>query len=70
MSTVVFDKGTGTVIGTAMEAVFAPLSGKTLAVSPCDSLEAIQVAIAEAEWVRQQKVMAVRAYDEHSCLII
>ena len=63
MPTVVVDKGTGTVIGTAMEAVYAPLSGKTLAVSPLDSLEAIQLALAEAEQVRQQRAMVGRPYE-------
>ncbi|MFH1116366.1 MAG: PBP1A family penicillin-binding protein [Pseudomonadota bacterium] len=63
MPTVVFDKGTGTVIGTTMEHVYAPLSGKTLTVSPLDSLEAIQVALAEAEQVREQRAMAGRLYE-------
>ena len=63
MPTVVVDKGTGTVIGTAMEPVYAPLSGKTLAVSPLDSLEAIQLALAEAEQVREQRAMAGRPYE-------
>ncbi|MFC1836166.1 penicillin-binding transpeptidase domain-containing protein, partial [Thermodesulfobacteriota bacterium] len=63
MSTVVVDKGTGTVIGTAMEPVYAPLSGKTLAVSPLDSLEAIQVALAKAAQEREQRAMAVRPYE-------
>jgi penicillin-binding protein 1A len=60
MSTVVFDKGTGPAFGTATESVYAPLSGKTLAVSPFDSLAAIHLALAEAEQARQQKATAGR----------
>ena len=59
MSTVVAHKG----IGTAVEPVYAPLSGKTLAVSPLDSLEAIHLALAEAEQVREQRAMAGRPYE-------
>ena len=57
MSTVVFGKETGLVIGTAVEPVYSPFSGKTLAVSPLDSLKAIKAALTEAEQVRQQKGM-------------
>ena len=63
MSTVVFNKGTGPVMGPAMEPVYAPLSWKTLAVSPLDSLESIQVALAEAQQVRQQRAMEGRPYE-------
>lgn len=63
MPTVVFDKGTGTVVGTTLEPVYAPLSGKTLTVSPLDSLEAIQIALAEAEQVRELRATAGRPYE-------
>lgn len=67
MSTVVFGKETGLVIGTTVEPVYSLFSGKTLAVSPLDSLKAIKAALAdkaikaalaaEAEQERQQKGM-------------
>ncbi len=63
MPTVVFDKETGPFIGNVVEPMYAPLSGKALAVSPLDSLEAVQVALAEAAESRQQRELAGRPYE-------
>jgi penicillin-binding protein 1A len=58
MATVVLDKETGPFLGTVVEPVYAPLSGKALTVSPLDSFDAIQVALAEADLLRQQAAVA------------
>ncbi len=63
MHTVIADRATGPFLGAAVEPVYAPLSGRTLAVSPLDSLEAVQVALAEAEMLRQQRAMAGQPHE-------
>lgn len=63
MFTVVLDKETGPFLGSVVEPIYEPLAQKSLAVSPLDSLQVIQVALAEAEQLRQQRAMAGGAYE-------